>query len=102
MNVVIYNTISLLVSTLLQIPAEGVPINGELDVKVDFVAPELPGRYISYWMMASPIGVKFGQRVWVSINVLTRPLVLFLFLESLFIFVKMSLIPFLWLVAWSG
>ncbi|XP_013597152.1 PREDICTED: uncharacterized protein LOC106305319 [Brassica oleracea var. oleracea] len=53
----------------LQIPAEGVPINGELDVKVDFVAPELPGRYISYWMMASPIGVKFGQRVWVSINV---------------------------------
>ncbi|KAL0738917.1 hypothetical protein Bca4012_015127 [Brassica carinata] len=53
----------------LQIPAEGVPTNGELDVKVDFVAPELPGRYISYWMMASPIGVKFGQRVWVLINV---------------------------------
>ncbi|CAG7884324.1 unnamed protein product [Brassica rapa] len=53
----------------LQIPAEGVPINSELDMKVDFVAPELPGRYISYWMMASPIGVKFGQRVWVSINV---------------------------------
>ena len=77
MYVVIYNTSCSLVSISLQIPAEGVPINSELDMKVDFVAPELPGRYISYWMMASPIGVKFGQRVWVSINVLTRPLLLF-------------------------
>ncbi|CAH2078051.1 unnamed protein product [Thlaspi arvense] len=53
----------------LQIPAEGVTINSELDVKVDFVAPELPGRYISYWRMASSSGAKFGQRVWVLIHV---------------------------------
>lgn len=47
------------------------PIYSELDVKVDFVAPELPGRYISYWRMASSDGAKFGQRVWVLIHVLT-------------------------------
>ncbi|CAH8384696.1 unnamed protein product [Eruca vesicaria subsp. sativa] len=53
----------------LQIPAEGVPINSELDVKVEFVAPDSPGRYISYWRMASSNGAKFGQRVWVLIHV---------------------------------
>ncbi|CAN8325800.1 unnamed protein product [Cochlearia groenlandica] len=53
----------------LQIPVEGVPINSELDVKVDFVAPVSPGRYISYWRMASSNGAKFGQRVWVLIHV---------------------------------
>ena len=59
--------------TSLQIPVEGAaPIDSELDVKVDFVAPELPGRYISYWRMASSSGAKFGQRVWVLIHVLTR------------------------------
>lgn len=41
----------------------------ELDVAVDFTAPESPGRYISYWRMASPSGQKFGQRVWVLIQV---------------------------------
>ena len=59
-------------STPLQIPVEGVPINSELDVKVEFVAPESPGRYISYWRMASSNGLKFGQRVWVLIHVLTK------------------------------
>ncbi|CAN6987277.1 hypothetical protein IGI04_001441 [Brassica rapa subsp. trilocularis] len=54
---------------LQQIPVEGVPINSELDVKVEFVAPESPGRYISYWRMASSNGAKFGQRVWVLIHV---------------------------------
>ncbi|VVB15171.1 unnamed protein product [Arabis nemorensis] len=53
----------------LQIPKEGVPMNSEVDVKVDFVAPESPGRYISYWRMASSNGAKFGQRVWVLIHV---------------------------------
>ncbi|KFK29014.1 hypothetical protein AALP_AA7G077700 [Arabis alpina] len=53
----------------LQIPQDGVPMNSEVDVKVDFVAPESPGRYISYWRMASSNGAKFGQRVWVLIHV---------------------------------
>ncbi|XP_038708947.1 protein JOKA2 isoform X2 [Tripterygium wilfordii] len=51
------------------IPADGVPIDGELDIAVDFISPPLPGRYISYWRMATPSGVKFGQRVWVLIQV---------------------------------
>ena len=44
-------------------------MENELDVAVDFTAPEHPGRYISYWRMASPSGQKFGQRVWVLIQV---------------------------------
>ncbi|KAJ4850884.1 hypothetical protein Tsubulata_007129 [Turnera subulata] len=52
-----------------EIPPNGVPVDGELDIRVDFVAPKLPGRYISYWRMASPSGIKFGQRVWVLIQV---------------------------------
>jgi next-to-BRCA1 protein 1 len=62
----------------MQIPVNGVPIDGELDVAADFVSPALPGRYISYWRMAYPSGGKFGQRVWVLIEVLA-----FLVLPSL-------------------
>ncbi|KAJ6825011.1 protein NBR1-like protein [Iris pallida] len=53
----------------LEIPAEGFPVGGELDIAVDFTAPLRPGRYVSYWRMASPSGQKFGQRVWLLIQV---------------------------------
>ncbi|XP_019463814.1 PREDICTED: protein NBR1 homolog isoform X2 [Lupinus angustifolius] len=56
-------------SVYLEVPMEGVPVEKELDIAVDFVAPQLPGRYISYWRMAAPSGQKFGQRVWVLIQV---------------------------------
>ncbi|KAJ6339714.1 hypothetical protein OIU77_007623 [Salix suchowensis] len=56
-------------SVRIEIPVNGVPIDGELDVAADFVSPALPGRYISYWRMAYPSGGKFGQRVWVLIEV---------------------------------
>ncbi|KAK6153267.1 hypothetical protein DH2020_012906 [Rehmannia glutinosa] len=56
-------------SVEVQIPAAGLMINQELEVAVEFISPELPGRYISYWRMASPSGQKFGQRVWVLIQV---------------------------------
>jgi next-to-BRCA1 protein 1 len=49
-------------------------VGGEIDVCVDFVAPVKPGRYISYWRLTSPDLVKFGQRVWVLIQVFTWPL----------------------------
>ncbi|KAK6924783.1 Zinc finger, ZZ-type [Dillenia turbinata] len=55
----------------LEIPVDGLPEEKELDVAVDFKAPELPGRYVSYWRMALPSGQKFGQRVWVLIQVAT-------------------------------
>ncbi|KZV25680.1 hypothetical protein F511_04741 [Dorcoceras hygrometricum] len=61
--------LSNLLSVELEIPAAGLAVDQELDVAVDFVSPDLPGRYISYWRMASPSGQKFGQRVWVLIQV---------------------------------
>ncbi|GAV64616.1 PB1 domain-containing protein/ZZ domain-containing protein [Cephalotus follicularis] len=57
------------VSAEIQIPPGGVPVDGELDIAVDFTAPELPGRYISYWRMMTPSVGKFGQRVWVLVQV---------------------------------
>ncbi|XP_074284186.1 protein JOKA2-like isoform X2 [Silene latifolia] len=56
-------------SVEIQVPPTGVDVGLELDIAVDFIAPELPGRYISYWRMAEPSGHKFGQRVWVQIQV---------------------------------
>ncbi|KAF1867557.1 hypothetical protein Lal_00049986 [Lupinus albus] len=53
----------------LEVPEEGVPVDKELDIEVKFIAPMLPGIYISYWGMASPSGQKFGQHVWVRIQV---------------------------------
>lgn len=43
--------------------------NSEVDVSVNLVAPEKPGRYTGYWKMCTPEGRKFGQRVWASIVV---------------------------------
>ncbi|RDX86718.1 Protein NBR1-like protein [Mucuna pruriens] len=53
----------------LEVLEGGVPVENELDIAVDFTAPQLPGRYISYWRMATSSGHKFGQRVWVLIQV---------------------------------
>lgn len=58
-----------MVSYALQMTTAGLAVDQELDVAVDFAAPEHPGRYISYWRLASPSGQKFGQRVWVLIQV---------------------------------
>lgn len=56
-------------SVKLEISEFGFPVGGETDVFVDFVAPAKPGRYISYWRLTSPDLQKFGQRVWVLIQV---------------------------------
>ncbi|KAK4350576.1 hypothetical protein RND71_029889 [Anisodus tanguticus] len=56
-------------SVELEITTAGLAVGQELDVAVDFTAPEHPGRYISYWRLASSSGKKFGQRVWVLIQV---------------------------------
>ncbi|XP_020110313.1 protein NBR1 homolog [Ananas comosus] len=53
----------------LEIPTNGFAVDKEIDIAVDFIAPPLPGRYISYWRLAAPLGQKFGQRVWVLIQV---------------------------------
>lgn len=57
------------VSINVKVPFLGVPVDSEVDIGVSFKAPELPGRYVSYWRMSLPSGQKFGQRVWVLIQV---------------------------------
>ncbi|KAG8082363.1 hypothetical protein GUJ93_ZPchr0014g47553 [Zizania palustris] len=56
-------------SVKLGISVDGFPIDQEIDIGVDFVAPAKPGSYISYWRLASPTGQMFGQQVWVLIQV---------------------------------
>ena len=53
----------------LQLPEEGLAQDGEVEVSVDLVAPEKPGRYVSHWRLVAPAGPKFGHRVWVLIQV---------------------------------
>ncbi|GAB2213294.1 hypothetical protein Drorol1_Dr00021318 [Drosera rotundifolia] len=53
----------------IKVPLGGLPFENELEVAVDCTAPDLPGRYISYWRLSSPSGQKFGQRIWVLIQV---------------------------------
>lgn len=69
-----------LVASVCQVPAAGLQVDQELDVTIDFISPELPGRYISYWRMASPSGQKFGQRVWVLIQVSSFDVIMTAFL----------------------
>lgn len=52
-----------------QVPADGLPVGQEIEVAVDFTAPPFSGQFISYWKMSTPAGQKFGQRVWVLIQV---------------------------------
>lgn len=47
-------------------------VDGKLDIAIDITAPVSPGRYISFWTMASTSGHKFGRRVWALI--LVKPL----------------------------
>ncbi|KAL8097923.1 protein JOKA2 isoform X2 [Apium graveolens] len=63
------DVLSKIFSAGVEMPADGCPVGTEIDIAVDFVAPENPGRYISYWRMAAPSGKKFGQLVWVLIEV---------------------------------
>jgi len=41
----------------------------EIDIAVDMIAPSKPGRYVSYWRLATVDGVRFGQRVWTDVVV---------------------------------
>ncbi|WVZ86122.1 hypothetical protein U9M48_032956 [Paspalum notatum var. saurae] len=50
-------------------PNGGIKPFDETEVIVNFLTPAKPGRYISYWRLALPSGLKFGQRIWVHIQV---------------------------------
>ncbi|KAF5190720.1 Nbr1-like protein [Thalictrum thalictroides] len=55
-----------------ELPSEGGLMGTDLDIAIDFTAPEQPGQYVSYWRMATPYGQEFGQCVWVLIQVDTQ------------------------------
>jgi len=44
----------------------------EIDIAVDMTAPSKPGRYVSYWRLATADGTRFGQRVWTDVIVATE------------------------------
>jgi len=48
--------------------------NGLVDVALDLVAPNRPGRYVGYWRLMSPEPnqQRFGHRLWVDITVKTE------------------------------
>ncbi|XP_038894266.1 protein JOKA2 isoform X2 [Benincasa hispida] len=56
-------------SVEIAVPADGLPLGQEIEIAVDFTTPPHSGQYTSYWRMASPSGQRFGQRVWVLIQV---------------------------------
>jgi len=51
--------------------ANGGPIapGTEFDISTAMTAPKLPGRYVGFWRLSNAEGRKFGQRIWVKIDV---------------------------------
>lgn len=41
-----------------------------IDISLRMVTPAKPGRYTGYWRLCTPNGTRFGQRLWVDINIL--------------------------------
>ncbi|KAJ7532816.1 hypothetical protein O6H91_13G021300 [Diphasiastrum complanatum] len=58
--------------TSLELPEGGLLPDCEIEASVDLTAPNNPGRYISHWRLLAPSGAKFGHRVWVSIQVVSK------------------------------
>ncbi|MCO5566783.1 hypothetical protein L7F22_020463 [Adiantum nelumboides] len=54
---------------VLKLPEGGLSMGSEFDVLVDMRAPEKAGNYISHWCLMAPTEEKFGQSVWVAIQV---------------------------------
>ncbi|MCO5608830.1 hypothetical protein L7F22_063047 [Adiantum nelumboides] len=57
----------------LEIPKCGLLSGAEIDVSVDLVTPDRPGRFVSYWRLMVPTGQKFGQKIWVIIQAISKP-----------------------------
>jgi len=57
------------ISNLEYVYVPSIEVNGEVDISVEMQAPSKPGRYVSYWRLVTPDGVRFGQRVWADITV---------------------------------
>lgn len=47
-----------------------VEANSSVDVALRMTSPANAGRYTGFWRLCTPEGVRFGQRLWVDINVI--------------------------------
>jgi len=56
-------------STVDSVPVASIGPQQEVDIAVDMTAPLKPGRYTSFWRLATIDGTRFGQRVWLDITV---------------------------------
>lgn len=46
---------------------------GEMtEIRVEFRAPEIPGKYVSYWRLQDEEGRLFGHRIWCDVEVLEQ------------------------------
>jgi hypothetical protein len=45
----------------------------EVDISVDMVAPQAPGKYVAYFRLITPEGQRFGQKIWIDVNVVEKP-----------------------------
>lgn len=41
-----------------------------IEICIRMIAPDQPGRYTGYWRLSTQDNVRFGQRIWVDINVI--------------------------------
>eukprot|EP01034_Spumella_vulgaris_P025417 gene25417-31875_t len=54
----------------LQLPVDiALPANGETELSIELTAPQMEGRYVSYFTMVTKENQKFGHRLWVDILV---------------------------------
>ncbi|KAF5185008.1 Nbr1-like protein [Thalictrum thalictroides] len=53
----------------IELPVEGCLVGMDLNIAIDFTAPEKPGRYASIWRMALPSGETFGELLCIFIQV---------------------------------
>jgi hypothetical protein len=57
-------------TTVKSIDVGSLPPGQEKDISISMMTPAKQGHYISYWRLCNPVtDKKFGQRVWVMINV---------------------------------
>jgi len=54
------------------VPPTAVSSKKEIDIVVDAIAPEKPGRYIHYWRLHDENDVPFGDRIWLDMVVVLK------------------------------
>jgi len=55
------------------VPVKSLNAGEEIDISVSMTAPTIPGRYISYFRLCTPDGIRFGHRIWVDFIAITKP-----------------------------